>query len=520
MHRFRSLLPLLALVAGAALALVGMRRPPARPALVILVTIDQFRPDYLARWQAQWTGGFARLMREGAVFPAGRQDHALTETGPGHSTLLSGREPAGTGIVSNSVGVGDTTVTLLGVEGSGASPHRFRGPALADWMRKADSGLRVLSVSYKDRSAILPVGRSRASVYWMSRGKFTTSTYYADALPSWVDTWNAKGGYPALKDRSWTLLLPDTAYAEPDSVPRENRGRDFTFPHPLGDAVGTVNRNPWLDSLTLDFALEGARQLHLGRRDRPDLLAVSLSATDHIGHAFGPDSREVHDQLLRLDRWLGAFLDSLEAVTGSGRLLVVLSADHGVTPFPELAAERGRPGGYIPLPRLVREVNRQLAERTGGKVSLRASSGLIYADRERLRELGVSPESLATALVAQVWRLPGVADAWTPATLAGAVARNEHATRWWRQLPRDFSWLVAIAPKEGWVYGDGPGGAQHGSSNLDDVGVPIAFLGPGIPAGVFPDTVRTVDIAPTLARLLGVRTDGRIDGRPIRRLTR
>lgn len=521
MPRTRPLIASLLLLGAVSLVVGAVRRAPPSTALVVVVTVDQMRADYLGRWSGQWTGAFRRFLREGAVFPDGRQDHALTETAPGHATLLSGRAPAGTGIVNNSLGVPDSAAPLLDSNGPGASPRRFRGPTLVDWMRKADTGLRVLSISAKDRAAILPIGRGRYPVYWFSEGRLTTSRYYADSLPAWLAAWNRRNGVAALAGRSWTLLLPDSAYTEPDSVPRENRGADFTFPHVLlGDPAARVTRSPWIDSLILDAALAGVTALDLGRRGRPDLLAVSLSGTDYIGHAFGPDSREVHDQLLRVDRLLGRFLDSLESRVGAGRLLVVVTADHGVTAFPELAAARGLPGGYVRLPALVRETNRRLAEHVPGGALLAVDNGLVSADREKLRDLGISPESLATALAGQASRLPGVVEAWTPATLGADVETNVHAARWVRQLPRDHGWLLAVQVREGWVFGYGPGGAQHGTSNADDVNVPVIFLGPGVRPGVFPDTVRTVDIAPTLARLLGVRPDGRLDGHALRRLTR
>lgn len=521
LHMRRSLAALLGLtlLAASPMALPAGRLPPVRPALVVVVTVDQLRADYLARWEDQWTGGFHRLLTAGAVFEHGLQDHALTETAPGHATILSGREPASTGIVSNALGVGDTTVLLVGTQDKGASPRRFVGSTLVDWMRSADSGLRVLSISPKDRSAILPVGGSKSPVFWFAGGRFTTSTWYADTLAPWVGAWNARGGLAALIGHEWRLLLPDSRYAEPDSVSRENRGKDFTFPHRIGGTRG-VTQSPWMDSLTLDLALEGSARLGLGQRGRPDLLAVGLSATDAIGHDFGPDSREIHDHLLRVDRWLGWFLDSLETQVGKGRLLVVLTADHGVTPFPELVRARGGDAGYIGLGALVREANQQLVRQGGSAVALKLGNGLIHGDRKAMREAGISPESLATALVAKVWRVPGVRDAWTPATLNGVVQQNVHAARWQRNLPRRFPWLVAVQPREGWVYSDSPGGAQHGSSRQDDVAVPIAFLGAGIRAGRFADTVRTVDIAPTLARLLAVKAEGRLDGRPIRSISR
>ncbi len=159
-------------------------RPPV--SLVVVITVDQMRGDYIARYAAQYTGGFARIASQAALFPRGVQDHANTETAPGHSTILSGREPTHTGIASNDRGVPDPLAPLVDYAGPGASPARFIGTTLVDWLHNADTNSRVLSVSRKDRGAILPVGRAKGSVFWWADGAFTTSRYYADTLPAWV----------------------------------------------------------------------------------------------------------------------------------------------------------------------------------------------------------------------------------------------------------------------------------------------------------------------------------------------
>jgi predicted AlkP superfamily pyrophosphatase or phosphodiesterase len=506
---------LVALIGGITAALP----PRTKPRLVVMLTVDQMRGDYLGRFASQWSGGLGRIYRSGAVFPNALQDHALTQTAPGHSTLLSGREPAHTNIVFNDLGVPDTSVRLIGSAGTGASPHRFKGTALADWMQKADTGVRVLSVSRKDRGAILPIGRGKFPVYWYSRGRFTTSTWYADTLPAWVDQWNARGGISRLAGATWNLLLPDSAYPEPDDQPYENHGKDVVFPHQLpSDSAALASRVvdfPWMDSLVLDLALDGVRNLGLGSRSQTDLLAVSLSSTDAVGHDYGPDSRELHDQLLRLDRWLGWFMDSLAATVPGDRTIFILSADHGVTPYAEVQQAKGKSAGFVSLSALVRSVNDQL----GVKGLIKTTSGLVYADTAALRERKVNPESLATTLTARVQKLPHVVDAWSAATLPGQSRSNIAAFRWWRSIPRDFPFLVCAVPEPGYVWADASS-AEHGSANQDDVNVILAFLGQGIGAGIFPDTVRTVDIAPTLAKLLDLKTPKGLDGRPIKRLTK
>src|SRR5712692_6135940 len=275
------------LIVAAAAGSPAAQAHPAHPStkLVVLIAVDQMRADYLSRFASQWTGGFARIYNGGTVFEHGQQDHAATETAPGHSTMLSGRYPAHTGIALNSRGVQDRASPVVGANDTiGASPRRFRGTTLYDWMLARDPDARVLSVSRKDRAAIFPVGRARGAVYWLYGGVFTTSRYYADTLPSWVQAFDARHDAARFVGATWNLLLPDSAYPEPDSVPFENGGSDYTFPHHVTGAPGAAERElnqfPWIDSLTLAFALAGAHALQLGSRAGPDLLSISLSTTD------------------------------------------------------------------------------------------------------------------------------------------------------------------------------------------------------------------------------------------------
>ncbi|MFI5233133.1 MAG: alkaline phosphatase family protein, partial [Gemmatimonadales bacterium] len=364
--------------------------------LVVVITVDQMRGDYIARYAAQYTGGFARIASHAALFPHGVQDHANTETAPGHSTILSGREPTHTGIVSNDRGVPDPLAPLVDYAGPGASPARFIGTTLVDWLHAADTNSRVLSVSRKDRGAILPVGRAKGSVYWWADGAFTTSRYYADTLPAWVKQFNQRKSAEALAGTTWDLLLPPSAYAEPDSMPFEDAGADVAFPHPLpksADAMRAgLTRYPWMDSVTIAFALDGARSLDLGRRGATDVLAVSLSTTDAVGHAFGPDSREIHDQLLRLDRWLGGFLDSLSRLVPAERTVFVLTGDHGVVSYPEYTAMvKHEPAGRVSLDGLTRETAVAFRDRFEMDFGFDFNgNGLMIADTAAMGARGLS----------------------------------------------------------------------------------------------------------------------------------
>jgi predicted AlkP superfamily pyrophosphatase or phosphodiesterase len=496
-------------------------QPAARPTLVVMLTIDQLGSDYLERFGGNLTGGLRRLRDEGATWMRGRHDHAIAETAPGHATVLSGRYPARTGIASNSQGVNTNEHPLLGSGDIGASPFRFRGTVLLDWMRAADSSTRALSVSRKDRGAILPMGRARTEVYWWaSNGIFTTSTYYRTALPGWVSAFNERRLPQRFAGRTWTPLLPPNRYAEPDSVFVESAGRDYAFPHQVPDdpelAVRALPGFPFVDSLTLAFALEGVRALGLGAdARRTDLLAISLSATDAVGHRFGPDSKEIHDQVLQLDRYLGLFLTELLALRGADRVVVALTADHGVAPLPELrspyyANHDAQRVDTRPAWRLAFEAMRA---RGVDSAAVMDDDGFRIRDREAFRRAGVEPDSIAAVWVRALRRLNGVQRAELLADLAKAdTARDPIARRWLHMLPLDGD-VRAVVTLEPFGYWQGVTYATHGQAHDYDTQVPILFWGRGIAPGRRAGEARVVDIAPTLATLLGVRPLETLDGR-------
>ena len=498
----------------------GEAPPPPRPKLIVVITVDQLRPDYFTRWKTQLTGGLGQLANEGAFFTEGYQDHAVTETAPGHSTILSGTWPAHTGIISNSEGVQDTLAPLLGIAGPGASPRRFRGTTLVDWLKAADPTARALSVSRKDRGAILPIGQAKEQVYWYQSGMFTTSRYYSDTLPAWVQAFNARRLPFKAANMAWTLLLADSAYKEADSEVWENGGVNVIFPHLLPPdslrAALALPGTPAMDSLELMFALEGFDALKLGRKGT-DILAVSLSATDAVGHTFGPDSREVHDQVLRLDRYLAWFLKRLTDRVGRDNLVVVLTADHGVTSFPERTRAKGGTAYRVLLDTLVTAVNRELDRVAGtGREWLSFDSGMLFLrDNGRFTAMRIKTDSVLDAVTARMLRVPGVARVIKPADLARAdTASDPVARRWLHQLTPDAAVALTVSLQSGSVW-DVPNLpiAMHGQPSEDDSHVPIVFWGPGVKRGVYAGRMNTVDIAPTLAALLGVAPLSLVDGR-------
>jgi predicted AlkP superfamily pyrophosphatase or phosphodiesterase len=509
-----------------------------KPKLVLFLTIDAMRPDYLSRFEGQLTGGLARLYKGGAVFTNAFQDHAITETAPGHSVTMSGRFPVHTGIVANTAGVNDTTVSLIDADGPGASPFRFQGTTLTDWLIAKDPRTCVLSVSRKDRAAILPIGKSKQEVFWYApNGKFTTSTYYASSLPAWVRAFNARRIPASYAGRVWRLLLPASAYSEPDSVPIESGGIRFTFPHLESRVADSAERLlpefPWMDKITLDLALAGVRALRLGTGPQTDVLAISLSTTDAVGHRYGPDSREIHDQIVRLDHYLGVFLDSLFRIRDQNDVLIALTADHGLTPYPEVHAHDPNTGAIrVNVRPVLQQLNNSLgaAGVSGGGLSYVAGvyhgngfsfdTGILGLDRPALAKAKINRDSLVQAIRAALLRVPGVARADRISELSQRDTVNDRiARRWLHMFANDdkADLVVTLAPYNYWLSNYQ---AQHGSPNDSDAKVPIIFYGRGIKPGRYSEFVRVPDMAPTLAAVVGVTPLEKLDGQVLQHAIR
>jgi predicted AlkP superfamily pyrophosphatase or phosphodiesterase len=494
--------------------------PVATPKLVVFITVDQLRGDMLARHASQMRYGYGRLMR-GAWFTNGFQDHAITETAPGHASTMSGRFPRSTGITSNVTGgVIDPNYRLITGHEGGASPFRFRGTTLFDWLHAKNGQTRALSVSLKDRGAILPIGRAKQDVYWYSAsGSFTTSNYYRDRLPTWVRDFNARGIPFTYAGAQWRLLRDSSEYSEPDSVPFEQGGRDVTFPHRFpADSLGAasyIRTTPSMDSLTALFALEGVWQMGIGQGPHTDILAVSFSATDYIGHGWGPDSREAHDNQLRLDRTIGWFLDSLYRLRDSSSIVIALTADHGVQPIPELARQRGEATGdqgmRVDLRSHVRAVRAGLARAGVDSMAFFSDGEVVGLNRAALAPARLNADSILDAFATAVKQVRGVARVDRMSAIRKAdFALDPIARRWSHQLPENAPIDLAITLTQYSYWGNIP--ATHGSPYDQDAHVPIIFYGPWAKPGRYTEFARTVDIAPTLAAMIGITPTEKLDG--------
>jgi predicted AlkP superfamily pyrophosphatase or phosphodiesterase len=501
-----------------ALSIVFTPRVAGAQDLVVFISVDQLRGDYLDRFAPQLTGGLARLKRDGAHFVNAFQDHANTVTAVGHASMLSGRFPRSTGIISNNLGVPDPQA--ISIEGKpSASPFRFRGTTLIDWMRIVDPLSRALSVSVKDRGAILPLGRAKQPAFWYSStGTFTTSNYYADTLPDWVKRFNALKLPEKYAGRVWQPLRNPSAYPEPDSGKALAAGQPSVFPHAVpsdaAEAVAQLADFPWIDEINLQLALAGVDALKLGKTGHRDLLAISLSATDAIGHDYGPDSRELHDQILRLDIALGKFIDSLYTRFPPERLVIALTADHGVTSFPEMMAKRPEevPQYRVNFTSLMTQVRAELAKRGHPANSIVMEGGMLTFGPALWAQHALR-DTIAEMFANGARQMPGVERVDFVRDLPKGDTINDPITRRWvHALPPDVRIPVVVTLKDAHVFGSSRS-ATHGSPRDRDAHVPIIFFGPQFNAGRYNEFVRTVDIAPTLAFVLGIPPTEPLDGK-------
>jgi hypothetical protein len=500
------------------------QQPGQPPKLIVFITVDQLRGDMLDRHRRDMRYGYARLMRGGAWFVNGFQDHAITETAPGHASTLSGRFPRGTGIMENAAGVNDPAYPVLNGQSNepGASPERFIGTTLYDWIAARSPAARALSVSRKDRGAILPIGRSKQEVYWYSTtGNFTTSRYYRDSLPAWVNAFNGRKLPHRYIGGQWRLTRDSSTYTEPDSVPEENSGRTvfpYQIPADTARALYSFQGLPAMDSVTALFALAGLRALDLGRGPHTDLLAVSFSVTDAVGHAYGPDSREFHENQIRLDETIGWFLDSLYAMRDSSSIIVALTGDHGVQPIPALARRRGEAKGneglIVSLAPLVAATRARLAASGADSLALLYDGQLVGIARDPLRQKGLNPDSILRVFRTEALAVPGIAHVdWIRDLWRANHERDPIARRWSHQIAEtsDVELVITLTRYSYWYRAV----ATHGSPYDQDAHVPIIFYGPHFRAGRYTQMARTVDMAPTLARVLGLQPAEQLDGVPL-----
>jgi predicted AlkP superfamily pyrophosphatase or phosphodiesterase len=509
----------------------------ARPRLAVVIVVDQMRADYLTRFAGLYTGGFRRFLREGAVFTDAHHDHALTVTAAGHATISTGAYPSHHGIVGNEwydralhskvYCTDDSASPILGAPAlGGQSPRNLRRAALGDWLKAASPSSRVFSVAFKDRSAIQMGGMRPDAAFWYdgSTGRFVTSAYYAKAYAPWVDAFNASGRVDEHFAEGWRKLLPEEAYfmSTEDRVAAENDGEHTTFPYSFDDGAPDAKaryhqriwETPFGDELTVEFAEALVASERLGDDADPDVLWLSCSTADLIGHRFGPLSQEAEDCYLRLDRELGELFAMLDAKVGPGRYVAALTADHGVLPLPEELDRRGVEAARVvpaDFHAQIAAAVSEVARASGLPDNLLGSDGY---DGVVLN--GPASAELRQRVAERLRRVPFVADAYTLDELEAAAPGRAYLDTYRRSTFDGRTPDVMLRYRENYLVDYGAHGTSHGSPYAYDTHVPLVFFGAGVRPGDHADRVFTVDLAPTIADLLGVQLPADADGRSLR----
>ena len=489
-----------------------------KPKLVLALVVDQFRYDYLLRFRADYHGGIARLLENGAVFADARYPQFPTVTAVGHSTILSGATPSVSGIIGNEwldresdetvTSVSDKSTALLGGTPAtkGSSPHRLLVSTIGDELKMAGRHSKVIGISIKDRSAILPAGHMADAAYWFDNDSqhFVTSDYYMKQLPAWVAKANAERPTYKYLGADWNAFD-----AKPGDKPycSMKAGAEVRF-------CGAIENTPFGNELLEDFAEKAIEQEQLGAHDDTDILALSLSSNDYVGHERGPDSPEVRDISIRTDQLLGKLLDFINTRIGRENVLVVFTADHGVAPVPKVNNDRKMPGGWLNAADYSARLSARLTEKFGKGDWIKSDAyGFIYLNYTTIAK-NDDERSEVRRFVAEAARsLPHIARAMTRDDL---LQGGESADSVGRAMQLGFygprSADVELLPEPYYIFGNPPG-TTHANPYSYDNHVPLIFYGPGIHAGVHYEPVKVNDIAPTLAAIVSVETPSGSVGR-------
>lgn len=505
------------LALGAVSALHSQQAVRKEPRLVLLIAVDQFRYDYLTRFRDEYKGGFDRLLRNGANYVNANLEHYPTVTAVGHSTMMSGATPQTSGIVGNDwfdreagkdvTSVSDDDTKLLGGSATaGASPHRLLVDTVGDELKRAHHDRsKVIGISLKDRASILPVGHMADAAYWYDTrtGDFVSSTYYFKQLPEWVQTFNH-------------LRLPDKFAASEWHFNAAAPADVFTMPREPGAKLSAaVYSSPFGNELLEQFTENALRQEKLGQHESTDLLTVSFSSNDAIGHTYGPDSPQVHDMCIRTDRELGKLFAYLERTIGMQHILVILTADHGVMPLPEDLRRDRMPGGRMENATLFDPMQKALAARFGaGEWLLKTAGSSPYLNLNLIAEKKLDRSEVERVAAAAIAGVPHVSRVYTrQQLLLGQVSGDKLSEKVVRSFNARRSGDLEVLLDSYWIRG--ATGTTHGTPYSYDTHIPLIFMGPGIKPGRYVRPVALNDLAPSVATMLDIEIPDGSVGRPL-----
>lgn len=516
------------------------------PKLVVGIVVDQMRVDYIYRyWDRFSEGGFKRLVNKGYLYKNAQYDYVPTYTGPGHASIYTGTTPAVHGIIANDwynkrtdsflYCAGDSTVNSIGIDSKAGkmSPRNMLSTTIGDELRLANmKRSKVFAISLKDRSSILPAGHNANGAFWFETqtGKFISSSYYMQELPSWLNDFNAKKHADSLLKLGWNTLFPIESYLQstPDKKAYEHIPAGFqndvfpyTFPGDNANSKYKVLRyTPHGNTITKDLALACIKAEKLGKNEASDLLAISFSSTDYVGHAFGPKSVEIEDMYLRLDLDLKHLLNELDKEVGKDNYVIFLTADHGACDVPHYLEENNIPSGYIHEADLEKSMKAFLYNKFQDSLITSFINQQVYLDEEIIEKKKLKIKDIEQDLARYVLQYKGVSEAYTSDVLKYGNS-NPELFRYRAQKGYNYvrSGNVAIAYLPGWIeYMEK--GTTHGSAFNYDTHIPIIFYGKAIPAGSSVRRVSITDIASTICTILQIPYPNGNIGNPLKEVSK
>lgn len=532
-------------MAGAVNAQTRVSSAPAQPKIIVGMMVDQMRWDYLYRFQNRYTeGGFKRLLREGFTCENTLIDYSPTITACGHTCVYTGSVPAVHGVVGNdwfdrskgkNIGcVDDESVNIVGSEGGGTgqSPHNNLTTTITDQLRIATNyQSKTVGVAIKDRASILPAGHAATAAFWFNGkdGNFITSTYYMKELPDWAKRFNEKKMVDQYYNNDWETLYPINTYTLSDADDKSYEGTSNgeakpVFPHKLkqfkGKNYGAVRTTPYGNTLTFDFAKAAIEGYNLGGGKFTDFLAVSFSSPDAIGHTYGPNSIEIEDNYLRLDKELADFFAYLDKRFGKGNYLYFITADHGVSESPGYYLENKMPSGALLDKDFETPLVEGLKEKFGvEKPILSFANYQLYMNWEELDKKGADRKEVERVIKSVLLKAPGIANVLATESLGTAPIPDYIKNMLIKGYNVKRSGDFVVIPQPTWKGGSLKG-ATHGTWYPYDAHIPLVWMGWKIKPGSTNRVTGMTDIAPTLAALLHIQMPSGSIGEPIREVIR